>query len=113
MINDYRFGQMKIDGREHRRDLKIIKGRVKANWWRKEDHRLAREDIDDILSAYPDILVVGTGESGNMRVEESLRSALKEQGIEVTAERTGEAVKTFNRLESEGRDVAGAFHLTC
>ena len=113
MITNYSFGRMEIDGEEHRRDLKIIKGRVARDWWRNEDHRLDTEDVNDIVSVHPDILVVGTGYSGNMRVEESLRSALKEGHIRMIAEKTTEAVSTFNRLVSEGRNLAGAFHLTC
>ncbi|MBI4774444.1 MAG: hypothetical protein HY788_09740 [Deltaproteobacteria bacterium] len=113
MIKSYSFGQMKIDGEVHRQDLKIVKGRVLGNWWRNEDHRLDTDDVRDILSAGPDILVVGTGYSGNMRVEESLRSLLEERGTELIAETTTDAVHTFNKLVSEGKEVAGAFHLTC
>ena len=31
----------------------------------------------------------------------------------INAEETAKAVSIFNRLSSEGKDVAGAFHLTC
>jgi hypothetical protein len=113
MIKNYDFGKMKIDGEEHLHDLKIVEGHVIGNWWRNEDHRLDMDDIKDILSADPEILVVGTGYSGNMRVEESLRSALQERRIRLIAETTTEAVRVFNELVSEGKDVAGAFHLTC
>ena len=113
MIKDYTFGQMKIDDEEYGQDLKIIEGRVIGNWWRNEDHRLDTLDVQDILSADPDILVVGTGYSGHMRVQESLRSALEERKIEMIAESTTDAVRTFNHLVSEDKDVAGAFHLTC
>ena len=60
-----------------------------------------------------DVLVVGAGYAGNMRVEETLRSKLKQAGIEIIAERSADAVKTFNQLRLEGKYVAGAFHLTC
>jgi hypothetical protein len=48
-----------------------------------------------------------------MEVSNSLRSALKNQNIQLIAGKTDEAVNAFNRLHSEGRRVAGAFHLTC
>jgi hypothetical protein len=35
------------------------------------------------------------------------------QNIKVIVEKTSEAVKSFNRLCGQGKDVAGAFHLTC
>jgi hypothetical protein len=48
-----------------------------------------------------------------MRVDESLRSALVKRRVELIAEPTAEAAKTFNRLSAEGNNVAGAFHLSC
>jgi hypothetical protein len=113
MINEYTEGRMTVDGREHRKDLKILGRKVAAGWWRKEDHFLDRDDITDVLSASPDVLVVGTGYAGNMRLDESLRRALEDHGIELVAQKTHEAVKTFNKLMAEGKDIAGAFHLTC
>jgi len=114
MIEQYTTGShMTVQGTKYYQDLKIIHGQVKGNWWRKEGHRLDAADISDILSAKPDILVIGTGYAGNMRVPESLLTAMEGEHIEVIAERTSDATKTFNRLFTQGKDVAGAFHLTC
>jgi hypothetical protein len=113
MIQNYTFGRMKVAGEEYLNDLKIIKGNVMANWRRSEGHRLDVTDVKDILSARPAVLVVGTGSSGRMRVNASLCSALGISQIELIAEPTAEAVKIYNRLAAEGKDVAAAFHLTC
>jgi hypothetical protein len=113
IIEDYRACRMTVDGEEYGHDLKIIDGRVKKEWWRKQDHKLDLGGLSDILSAGPEILVVGTGYAGHMRVEEPLRSALEQRGIRLVAIRTPEAVKRFNDITSEGKNVAGAFHLTC
>jgi hypothetical protein len=58
-------------------------------------------------------LVIGTGYAGNMRVPDAVRQTLENRQIKVIAETTGDATTTFNRLVEEGKDVAGAFHLTC
>jgi hypothetical protein len=113
MIDEYTEGRMTVHGKEHRKDLKILGQRVMANWWRKDGHRLHKEDIKDVLSGNPDVLVVGTGYAGNMRVDDSLIRSLEDHHIEIVAQKTHEAVKTFNKLISEGRKVGGAFHLTC
>ena len=114
MIEQYITGSyMTVQGTKYYQDLKIIRGEVKGSWWRKEGHRLDGADISDILSAKPDVLVIGTGYAGNMHVPVSLRTAIEDQDIEVIAERTSKATKTFNRLFSRGKNVAGAFHLTC
>jgi hypothetical protein len=114
MIAHYTTGShMTVNGTKYHQDLKIIRGEVKGNWWRREGHRLDVDDIQDILTAGPSILVIGTGYAGNMRVPGSLRKTLQNHQIKVIAETTADAAKTFNRLAAGGEDVAGAFHLTC
>jgi hypothetical protein len=114
MIQEYASGMyMKVDGETYRNDLKIIDGRVKGNWWRKEGHRLDGTDLEDVLAAEPDTLVVGTGYAGNMKVPEATRSLLSEHRIRIVAQNTRDAVETFNQMNADGENVAGAFHLTC
>jgi hypothetical protein len=114
MIENYSPGAfMMVDGISYHNDLKIIKGKVSADWWRREGHRLEASDIEDILLARPGILVVGTGYAGQMHITDSLRKSLKSKEIQLIAERTKKAVETFNRFEAEGKELAGAFHLTC
>ena len=114
MIDQYATGShMTVKGMRYRKDLKIIRGEVIENWWRQQGHRLATDDIDDILDARPQILVVGTGYAGGMRVPDAVRRTLENRQIKVIAQTTADATMTFNRLVEEGQDVAGAFHLTC
>ena len=114
MIDQYATGShMTVNGTTYHQDLKIIRGEVIGNWWRQQGHRLAADDIGDILTAGPKILVIGTGYAGNMTVPDAVRQTLESQQIKVIAQTTAEATATFNRLVGEGQDVAGAFHLTC
>ncbi len=113
MIDHYATGKMTIEGKTHHNDLKIINGKVKGNWWRKEGHRLRLEDIEDILSAKPSILVIGMGYAGHMKIPSSLKRELEQKNIRLYAENTNDAVKMFNHLFSQNKAVAGAFHLTC
>jgi hypothetical protein len=104
---------MTVKGTRYHQDLKIIRGEVIGNWWRQQGHRLATDDIDDIMKARPQILVIGTGYAGNMRLPDAVRQTLESSQIKVIVQTTGDATATFNRLVAEGKDVAGAFHLTC
>ena len=113
MIEAYSAGQIKVDGRLYRKDVKIIHGRVEGDWWREEGHLVDENDVRDILSAGPKVLVIGTGYAGNMEVAGSLRSFLADRDIKLISENTFEATRIFNDLASRGEDVAGAFHLTC
>lgn len=113
MIESYSFGNMTIMGESHRNDLKIIENQIIANWWRREGHALYAEDISDILYSGVEMLVVGTGAYGSMRVTEEAKKAMEGRGIKFVAVPTKEAVTIFNTLHGQGKRVAGAFHLTC
>lgn len=114
MIESYVSGSsMRVAGKTYTTDLKIIGDKVKGNWWRRDGHRLVSDDIVDILDSGPALLVVGTGYAGNLDISASLRRDLAERGIRLIFERTAEAVELFNRHRAQGKNVAGAFHLTC
>lgn len=112
MIESYNFGRIVIDGKRYTSDVIIFPDRVKDGWWRKEGHRLYIEDIQEVLKEKPDILVVGTGYAGLMKIPPETRERLKSEGIQLIAENTRKACKTYNRL-SKSRRVIAALHLTC
>jgi len=112
MIDSYDFGRIVINGKRYNSDLIVFPDKVGDGWWRKEDHQLHVEDLKDVLEAKPEVLVVGTGYSGLMTVPPETRKYVESEGIELIAQRTAEACKTFNRLV-QSRKVVAALHLTC
>ena len=113
MIETYSFGSMKVKGKTHRNDLKIIGDQVIPEWWRRRGHLLVAEDIIDILDARVEVLVVGTGAYGGLELAPQVAEEASRRGIELVSAPTEKAVTVFNRLFDEGKQVAGAFHLTC
>ncbi|MGD1995464.1 MAG: MTH938/NDUFAF3 family protein [Anaerolineae bacterium] len=111
-IEDYRFGRMIVDGQAHGQDLILLPDRVIAGWWRNKGHELAPEDLRSVLEAAPDLLVVGTGAYGRMKVTRATKKVLREANIELRAAPTEEAYQIYNELR-EQQEVVGAFHLTC
>lgn len=112
IINDYRFGQITIDGVKYSKDVIIYPERVQENWWRESGHNLSVGDLPDVLASPPEVLVVGRGSVSRMEVPLEIIEVLRAAGIEVIAQSTGDACQTYNRL-SETRRVAAALHLTC
>jgi hypothetical protein len=112
VIDEYGSGRIVIDGREYRGDVIILPTRVKADWWRQEGHRLHVADLDDVLAAAPDVLIVGTGSAGLMRIADEVRQRLSSEGIELLPDRTPRACDEYNRRCGDAR-VAAALHLTC
>ncbi len=113
MIDSFRFGKIVVAGKAYGSDIKIVAGRVVSDWWRRSGHRVEIDDVQDILEASPEVLVIGKGQPGLMKVSSDLRRHLQTQGIEVIEERTSRAVDTFNRLHASGRRVAAGFHVGC
>ncbi|MFW6115633.1 MAG: Mth938-like domain-containing protein [Chloroflexota bacterium] len=111
-VESYNFGHMVVDGQEHTNDLILLPDRVIPNWWCDQGHRLSAGDLEQVVDAQPEVLVVGTGASGVMDVPAETRRAVEEAGIELHVARTGQAWKRYNQLQEE-RPTAGAFHLTC
>jgi len=113
MIGSYSFGTIEFDGQPYTSDVIIYKDTVDSAWWRTEGHELAPEDISGIVSAKPEVLVVGTGASGVMRVLPETERLLADQGIRLVVDRTARACTEYNRLVSQGENVVAALHLTC
>ena len=118
-IEHYSFGNITIDGKGYTSDVIIYTDRVDSSWWRKQGHNLHVEDLKDVVKAHPNILVIGTGAYGVMRVPREIVAHLESKGIKVHAMKTSEAVDLFNKLQSKTVEggkagvVIAALHLTC
>lgn len=115
MIESYDFGVMVVNGKRYTSDLIVSPEKVLGGWWRRVGHEICLEDLKEVLSCspLPEVLVVGTGYSGLVKVLPEVEKALKERGIALIAQPTRDAYKTFNELLRAGKRVVGAFHLTC
>ncbi len=112
IIDSYHFGQIVINGKNYTSDVIIFPDRVGSEWWRQSGHELCLEDIAEVLTDHPEVLIVGTGESGLMRVLPETKQSTEAQGIKLIAETTDKACQTYNQLCHSQRVVA-ALHLTC
>ncbi len=111
-IDSYLFGQIVINGKKYTSDVIIFPDRVQDDWWRDESHELALKDMSGSLNDTPEILLVGTGASGLMRVLPEVERAAEARNIHLIVQPTGEACETYNQLYQTQRVVA-ALHLTC
>ena len=112
MIEFYDFGQIVINGKRYTTDVIIFPDRIKDGWWRREGHRLSIDDIKEVVQAKPEVLIVGVGFHGYMKVPNEVKEYFASKKIKVIVENTREACKTYNRLAKSKRIIA-AFHLTC
>ncbi len=112
-ITNYTFGHIEVDGKNYSTDVVITPEGVQNGWWRAEGHNLAIGDLDTAIDAKPQVVVIGTGYFGRMRVPDATRSFLNDKGIKVEVVKTPEAVDVFNQLQQNCARIVAALHLTC
>jgi len=112
MINSYSFGTITIDNNKFTKDLVIFPEKINSNWRRKTGHLLTEDDIAEILDYKPEVLIIGTGASGLMKVDDRVKDKLKSLGIEFIIKKTSEAVTEYNRIYKD-KKVVCVLHLTC
>jgi len=112
VIDSYQFGLLSISGKEYTSDVIVFPDRVKDNWYRRSGHQLCLEDIAEVMAGKPEVLIVGTGASGLVKVLPEVQQAADAQDIKLIVETTDKACHTYNRLSHSHRAVA-ALHLTC
>jgi hypothetical protein len=113
LIEAYDFGRVRIHGITYTNDLVILGDRIEENWWRKEGHVLHPSDIKAAVEEFaPEVVVVGTGYMGMMKVSNETRLYVQKKGIELLVEKTKEACELVNALSKSKRVLAG-LHLTC
>jgi hypothetical protein len=113
MITEFSFGRIVVDGKICNNDIKIIQGKLVPDWWRKSGHTVDVEDVQDALEAEPEILIIGKGKPGYMKLTDALRRYLKDHHIQLIDEPTADAVKMYNQLVNKGKRVSGGFHVGC
>jgi hypothetical protein len=111
-IDNYQFGKIVINGSVYTKDVIILPSRIISGWWRTEGHKLHISDLDEVLHAKPQILVVGQGANSRMHVTAEVEEKLREAKIEMICLPTDEACLEYNR-RSITQLVAAALHLTC
>ncbi len=110
-LGDYAFGRVTVDGAEHTRDLIVLPDRVVSEWWRREGHSLALEDLQEVLDALPERLILGVGAHGRLRPDPAVIAELERRGVTVECLPTDAAVRRYGELDE--RSTAAALHLTC
>ncbi len=111
-IDSYRFGQIVVGGEKYTSDVIVSPDSVRSNWRRAKGHQLCLGDIADIMKESPEVLVVGAGAFGLVKVLPEIEEELDARDIELIVGNTDKACKTYNQLCQERRVVA-ALHLTC
>jgi len=110
-IDNAFFGNILVDGRKYETDLHVHwDGEVKE---RKRTHVFDKAELNELLLKDPEVIVVGTGNSGLLQIDPAVHSTASLHGIEIVAVRTPEAAQRFNALMRMRKRVIAVMHATC
>lgn len=112
------FGGVKVNGKSYG-DVLVVGEEIEA----RDDPRLDQElgtdhlignwEVEKLLSNHPEVVVIGSGTAGDLRVTEEIREKFKKAGVELRVLATPQAIEEFNRLYSQGKKVNILVHTTC
>lgn len=117
-IDSTEFGEITIDGKKYFQVL-IVGGAVSEREYARltdlfgTSHRIGDWEVESLLRNGPELVIIGTGQEGMLRVDEGIGRKLRASGAEVKAMLTPEAVRLFNEETAEGRKVNALIHTTC
>ena len=116
-IDSTDFGSITIDGKTYEHDVVIgLSGEVRKRKKRLSkqqygtSHKLSKDEAKDIFEKGCDVVIIGTGQDGNLRLSAEAKEYFDDHGCEVVLERTPQAIAVFNR--SRGHRIA-VMHVTC
>jgi hypothetical protein len=115
-IDSTSFGEVVVDGKKYC-DVLIVGDKLiprKRGLLERmfgTSHAISMEEVQQLLSNLPEVVIIGTGQSGVLKVQEEHRKllSLKAQLIELD---TPQAVDEYNRLSKDKR-VNILIHTTC
>jgi len=105
------FGSITISGKNYDHDVYVFwDGTVER---RVGDHTVPARQMEYIIRSKPEIVIIGTGQFGIVRVPSESEKLAKEQDIEVVKARTPQAIRIFNEAMKKGKRVSAIIHVTC
>jgi len=112
MIDSFSEGKMVINGSIYRADLRILSNhKIIDNWQPKEASKIVWEDVVDLVDEDLELLIFGTGKSGNMKPDKELIKKLRSMNIEFYFAPTLQSISYYNQ-QNMGKYTAACFHLT-
>ena len=118
IIDSFKSGSIVISGKTYTRDVLILPdGTVKqrkSGFWKFGSHIVNKSEIDELLTANPQVVVVGTGTGAKAELGVGLDVESRVAGarVELIALPSEEAVQRLNRLVDAGKRVAALIHIT-
>jgi hypothetical protein len=112
-IDNTGFGWISVDNMRYNHDIIIFTdGKIKNRYddFKGDSHSFSIEEAKKVIVGGAETIVVGTGQSGVLSIPDDTKQFLAKRKINLIAEKTPRAIKTFNSLSGK---KSALFHTTC
>ena len=107
-INGKKYGQVLIVGEQvFERDSE------KLHQLFGTTHKIGDWEIEKLFSGNPELIIIGTGWVGVLKISEELRAKSEKLMMELKILETPKAMEEYNRLVEQGKRVNALIHTTC
>lgn len=110
-INSVKFGEITIDKKIYYSDMIV--------WWdgkieyREKSHEFGMSEFLRLLGRKPEMIVIGRGMSGVVKVLEEVEQTAKDKGVEIFKDLSPKAAEMFNGFVADKKHVVAVLHSTC
>lgn len=116
-INSVSFGRIVVDGEEYKdvillQDRAVIRDLNRLHREYGTGHLIANFELEMMLREKPDVIIIGDGMYGALKVGEEAKKMVEEAGVELIIERTPKAAERYNEM-SKSKRVCALLHSTC
>ena len=117
-IDSTQFGEITIDKKKYHQVL-IMGDKIEERDYKKlkelfsTSHKIGDWEIEALMSNNPEIIIIGTGQTGAMTLDKETIKKLQISGAQVISDITPKAIETYNKQIKLGKRVNALIHTTC
>jgi len=117
-IDHCEFGEISVGGKKFHQIL-ISNNQVferdeeKLKEMFNSSHFIGDWEKEMLFAVNPEVVIIGNGFNGVLRVDDKLVQEAKERGIQLIIDYTPQSVVLYNQLVDEGKRVNCLIHTTC
>jgi hypothetical protein len=109
-IDSSYFGSIIIDGKKYNKDVVIFwDGEIQE---KDGFHVFSKSELQDLLMRDPELIIIGTGNVGNVKIEPAAEIFARVNGVQLISKLTPQAIEDFNKYSRKKKTIA-VLHITC
>lgn len=117
-IDKLSWAKIKVDGKDYHQVLLVGEEVIPRDVNKLESlfgttHRIGDWEKEKLLANQPEIVIIGNGWSGVLKVDEEFKAKCAKAGVDLRVVLTPKAAEEYNQLIKDGKRVNALIHTTC